>query len=99
MRYTDRPCSNCDNNERKKLMSEINKVSFAVMEMVLYLDTHPYDKEAIRFFNHYSKLRNELLDEYSKKFTPLTVDTATDCKNDGAWDWALEVLPWRGGCA
>lgn len=95
--YAEKPCG-CNKNERQKLFHEINKVSFAVVEMVEYLDTHPYETEAIQYFNHYSRLRNKLLKEYAEKFAPLTVDTA-ELSDDSKWKWGLEELPWRGGCA
>ena len=38
--------------EQTKLFQWINMVSFAVNDIVLYLDTHPTDQEAISYFNH-----------------------------------------------
>ena len=32
---------------KKSLLEEITQVGFAVDEMTLYLDTHPYETEAI----------------------------------------------------
>lgn len=96
--YADKPCG-CTKGERQRLMQQINNVSFAVVEMVEYLDTHPFEPEAIEFFKHYSKMRNRLLKEYAEKFGPLTVDSIPDSGDDENWKWALESLPWRGGCA
>lgn len=33
--------------DKKKLLRYIQEVSFAIDDVVLYLDTHPYDEEAI----------------------------------------------------
>ncbi|WP_330421101.1 spore coat protein CotJB [Blautia sp. AM47-4] len=35
---------------REKLLAWIDQVSFAVVEMNLYLDTHPEDEDALAFF-------------------------------------------------
>ena len=38
---------------RQQLFSLINTVSFAVDDLLLFLDTHPDDAEAIKAFHHY----------------------------------------------
>jgi len=78
------------------LLWEIDKVSFAIVEMTLYLDTHPNEKEAIDYLNHYNRKKRQLMKEYAMKFTPLTVECAqdNDCEH---WKWALDPLPWKGG--
>ena len=35
---------------KEKLMNRINEVSFAVNDVLLYLDTHPCCEEAISFY-------------------------------------------------
>lgn len=81
--------------EQYKLYQWIHMVSFAVNDINLYLDTHPEDKDALEYFNHYRKLRTQALTEYSEKFGPLTIDTATP---EGKWLWATQPMPWEGGC-
>ena len=41
---------------RADLLQQINKVSFAVDDVKLYLDTHPCDEEAIAYFQKYSHI-------------------------------------------
>ena len=38
---------------KKALLEEITQVGFAVDEMTLYLDTHPYETEAIDYLTYY----------------------------------------------
>ncbi len=87
------------NNEMSKaaLLHEISKVDFAVVEMTMYLDTHPHEKEAIAYLKHYLKLKNQLEKEYSYKFEPLSVSLACE-SDDSCWQWALAPMPWEGGC-
>ena len=78
------------------LLGWIHMVSFAVNDITLYLDTHPHDKKALEYFNNYSSLRKQALEEFAEAFYPLTIDTVTPCT--GQWDWACSPLPWEGGC-
>lgn len=80
--------------EQMKLFQWINMVSFAVNDIVLYLDTHPMDQEAIAYFNHFHEVRMNALKEYENCYGPLTVDTA---KPDQKWLWAMQPMPWEGG--
>ena len=46
---------------RQQLFNLINTVSFAVDDLLLFLDTHPDDVEAIKAFHHYSDIRRNAL--------------------------------------
>lgn len=81
--------------EQKQLLQNINIVSFVLVDLTLYLDTHPFDKQAMAYFNHYSKIRGELLSNYAMKYGPLTLSTANNNCNE--WEWALQPPPWEGG--
>ena len=50
---------------RQQLFNLINTVSFAVDDLLLFLDTHPDDAEAIKAFHHYSDIRRNALQAYS----------------------------------
>ena len=80
--------------EQMKLFQWINMVSFAVNDIVLYLDTPPMDQEARAYFNHFREVRMHALKEYESCYGPLTVDTA---KPDQKWLWAMQPMPWEGG--
>ena len=83
---------------RLELLERINEASFAVDEAKLFLDTHPCDEEVLEYFIKYSRLRNELMQEYALKYSPLTIDTAS-CSGIDTWNWINEPWPWQeGGC-
>ena len=46
---------------RQQLFNLINTVSFSVDDLLLFLDTHPDDAEAIKAFHHYSDIRRNAL--------------------------------------
>ncbi len=45
-------------------------------EMTLYLDTHPYETEAIDYLTYYVRRKNQLMKEYAYQYGPLTIVTA-----------------------
>lgn len=85
-----RPC-------RKELLDWINAVSFAADDSKLFLDTHPQDQNALRYFEEMKMHRVEALKEYAKYYGPLTLDTASVASD--RWCWINEPWPWQeGGC-
>ena len=76
---------------QSQLLHWIDMVSFAVVEITEYLDTHPDDEEALKYFNHYADLRRTALRAYAQNYTPLTIDTANP---DNYWRWASDPWPW-----
>lgn len=82
---------------QQQLLNWINMISFTLVDAQLYLDTHSDDQEALEYFNHFHKLRLEALEEYSRRFTPLTIDSIAD--NEQEWRWVQDKWPWeRGAC-
>ena len=81
--------------ERAKLLHLIDAASFAVVELSLFLDTHPDDREAMKNFAHYKELRENALRTYADSYGPLTIDTAKPADH---WYWSTEPWPWEGGC-
>lgn len=75
-------------------LQQINEVSFAVNDMLLYLDTHPEDQKALRYFSDISDRRNQLMAEYAEKYGPLTIDSAA-VSSENAWKWSQQPFPWE----
>lgn len=79
---------------RKELMNKINMYSFAVNEANLFLDTHPFDAEALAYFQKYRELRMDAVREYARYYAPLIIDYAVDDRTP--WSWINEPWPWEG---
>lgn len=79
---------------RAQLRRYIDEVSFVVVDMTLYCDTHPDDQEAIAFLQEHIRLRKAALDDYAKLYGPLTVDYA-DRGSCNSWDWVNQPWPWE----
>lgn len=87
---------NLCNLSQYQLLDYINKVSFAVDDILLFLDSHPDCPEALAYFHEHSKLRKAALKEYARRFGPLTIDTANDTSSN-SWEWIYQKWPWEGG--
>lgn len=80
---------------KEQLLNDIGIASFVLVELGLYLDTHPTDRNAIEYFNHYNRIRTQMVKEFSMKYYPLTMDLAESSKE---WRWGEAPLPWEGAC-
>lgn len=85
-------CSNQDNDTREEMLKKIKCYNFAIIELALYLDTHPDDEKAICLHNSYTKTLKDLKDKYQKVYGPLTI--FYPCNK---WRWLEEPWPWEGG--
>ena len=68
-------CCSCDlkNATREELLHQIKCYNFAIIELALYLDTHPDDEKALCLHNKYCKEYKDLTDKYQKVYGPLTI--------------------------
>ena len=84
---------------RAWLLQRINEVSFAVNDILLYLDTHPCCEEALAFYKEQACQRKKLMTEYARNYGPLTVDDALETDGN-TWKWMEQPFPWEkeGGC-
>lgn len=80
---------------KEQLLNDIGIVSFVLIELGLYLDTHPFDRNAMEYFNHYNRIKQQMEKEFSMKYYPLTMDMAESSKE---WRWGAAPLPWEGAC-
>ena len=84
-------------HERKRAAFErYRNGRFRGNELVLYLDTHPDDRRAMEYFNHYNRIKMQMEREFSQKYFPLNTGLA-DCSKE--WRWGMAPLPWEGECA
>jgi spore coat protein JB len=84
--------NNKNENIKTSLLKKIMQLQFAVIETVLYLDTHPFDENVLNLYNQYSsRLRNSIR-KYSENYGPLT-PTCPD--TDSPWSWIDEPWPWQ----
>ena len=80
------------NNEKEDLLLQIDEQRFAMIEMNLYLDLYPNNKEALNRFNTYLKKEKELVTLYESKYAPLTTSSPVQTNN---WTWNNSPWPWE----
>ena len=86
----NRACSN--DRKQNEMMMQIRELSFSVIELAQYLDTHENDQKALCLHNHYVKTLKELKDKYQKVYGPLTINYPCN-----KWRWIEEPWPWERG--
>ena len=77
----------------KKIKCRIQVLDFVLQETIQFLNTHPCDYEALRYYRIVSRKLNKLERIYERKCGPLTnksVDT------EYGWEWACCPWPWEG---
>ena len=85
----------CDEEKREtraEMLKKIKCLKFAIVELALYLDTHPYDEKALCLHNKYCKELKDVCDKYQKIYGPLTIEYPCN-----KWRWLEEPWPWEGG--
>jgi len=78
--------------KRKEMIDQIKALDFAIIELGLYLDTHPDDKRAICMHREYVNEVKDLKDKYQKMYGPLT--NFYPCNK---WRWIENPWPWERG--
>lgn len=88
---------NCNNTvtepTREELLEQLKCYRFAIIELGLYLDTHPDDEKALYLHNEYAKRFKVLEDQYQRMYGPLSI--MFPCRK---WRWLEEPWPWEGEC-
>lgn len=85
-------CANNRNNGEEQLLHFIMEVGFALEDVVLYLDTHPCDKDALCYYEQYKTARKQALEEYTRMYGPLSSENVNS-KN--CWSWVENPWPWE----
>lgn len=75
------------------LLKEIQAVDFVLVELTLYLNTHPHDQEAIAQYNHYAQKSQYLKRCFESQFGPL-VHFGGSLSTD-PWSWSQAPWPWQ----
>lgn len=79
-------------NEQADLLTYIDALGFALIDLNIYLDVYPNDREFISIFNQYKTEKEKLVKEYEEKYGPITLDS--DSLNSFPWAWNDMPWPW-----
>ena len=76
---------------KNDMMHQIMALDFTLIDLCQYLDTHPYDDNAIEYFMDYRQECEKLRKEYEEKYGPITAGSMDKEK----WQWLSNPWPWE----
>ena len=76
--------------EREILMRKIAAADFSIVELHLFLDTHPNDKNAAAKLDEFKMKSDTLRAEYEEKFGPIQSNNM----DANRWAWIANPWPW-----
>jgi len=74
-------------------MEQLQAVDFVLVELTLYLDTHPDDFDAINQFNQFAKERKRLKKIIESNYGPLM--QFGNSYSGYPWNWNDAPWPWQ----
>ena len=77
--------------EHEAMKRQIKELEFALVELNLFLDSHPYCAEALQYFKELTAKHDILAAQYEENCAPLT---ARGNRGD-RWDWVMTPWPWE----
>ena len=79
--------------DKELLMRQIMEAGFAMDDVALFLDTHPENQDALRYYKTVRDMRDQSMAAYERRFGPLRYTDVTSM----SWNWVTEKWPWEGG--
>lgn len=81
-----------DENYYKQLF-DLQAIDFVLVELTLYLDTHPSDAIALQQYNENTKIRQQMAANFEMRYGPLTSYGRAYSPNE--WKWVCPPWPWQ----
>jgi spore coat protein JB len=76
-----------------QLLHQLQTMDFVLVELNLYLDTHPDDSGALQQYNRYVQERWKLAQEFESAYGPL--QHFGHSYSDAPWRWDDAPWPWQ----
>ena len=77
---------------REEMLRRVQMLDFVLVDVNLFLNTHPNDQAALNFFLKYNEMHMQAVAEYESTFGPLTPEGVNI--EDG-WSWINRPWPWE----
>ncbi|WP_246050032.1 spore coat protein CotJB [Aquibacillus sediminis] len=74
-------------------LEQIQAIDFVIVELNLYLDTHPHDYQAIQQYNQCTYESKRLKKQFEKQFGPLMHFGRS--YSNYPWNWDDTPWPWQ----
>lgn len=80
-------------NEHAELLTYLDMLDFAMIDIGLYLDVFPNDNNMIAIYNNIKDEKNKVMYKYEEKYGPITLNS--DELNKSPWCWDKTPWPWE----
>lgn len=80
-------------DERYNLLRQLMALDFYIVELNLYLDTHPADQKAIQLYNTAVTNARSVREAYERQCGPLSAFNTLN--NGNVWQWIESPWPWE----
>ena len=80
------------NSDRNSLMQKISECEFMMIDLGLYLDTHPNCMPALTAYHKHQTSYEKHVAEYERLYGPLTLYSVN---SDNCWTWLELPWPWE----
>lgn len=78
--------------KKDTMRNQLQMLDFALQEAMLFLNSHPDDKQAMAYYQSIQKQRNEVAAQYEACFGPLT----SRSNQGNTWEYIQGPWPWEG---
>lgn len=78
--------------ECKKLWYKIHELEFAMIELMLYLDTHKKDEEALCEYQKMQQMYNDSMAVYEKMYGTIVFNQV---HSEDIFTWVETPMPWE----
>lgn len=82
-----------DDAKANELLKQLQTIDFVLVELNLYLDTHPNDLQALQQYNQFAQQRAQVAREYESIRGPLMNFGHSYSKFP--WQWNDTPWPWQ----
>ena len=78
--------------DKEQLLLMLDALSFAMVDISLYLTIYPNDKDMTELYNQYRQQEKAICNQYENMYGPLTTDSEVLSKG---WTWNSSPWPWE----
>ncbi len=83
-----------DNRNQVQMLLQIQQLSFVATDLNLYLDTHPYDQQALAMFNQVHNDLMQAVNNYEQIYGPM-LNFGYSPNVQKCWEWISSPWPWE----
>lgn len=87
------PNSRAGDEQYVKALRQLQALDFVLVELNLYLDTHPGDANAIEQYNQFTQQRWQVANDFEARYGPLM--NFGHSYSGFPWQWNDTPWPWQ----